>query len=417
MEKIKIRPYKNNRGYTIYFSTLKNRLIINKFIKLVGLVIKEEKQYITLNLMRCKPPSFPNLICSLSGLIELYKKEFGLKFNVMVIDDSYIDYTRFFKPYLPKKHFKILGTDIFDKVIKFNDEFDVKFISESLLLQLQKLVVCKQGVLIGISWCLNEIMDNVLNHSNSISGYLMCQIQRKNHTISLSVFDNGIGLYNSLKDSVYSPKDTIHAIKLSTEEGVTRDITLGQGNGMWGLKKIVLDNKGSLSVISGSGAVIYDYNESYNERTYMSLAYPSKTFNTTLLDISFNFKNTINISSALGNYEPYEFITRKNEELEIAEGTLKVDVALVTVGTGTRKAAKEVRNYLINLHNTEGKKILIDFVNIDMITSSYADELVGKLTVIFGLNRFDDSFNVINCKQIVYEIINKAIFQRQLHKT
>ncbi len=412
MEKLIIEPYRNNTGYVVKFVSLKNRLILSKVIKIFSRLIREEKKYMTLDFRNCKPPSFPNIICSISGLVDMYRHEYNLKVKMLITDNSYLDNTRLQSPYSFVKDEGLLKDDIFDKVIKFSDDKDVSNISENILHQLQTHVVCEDGILVASSWCLNEIMDNVLNHSESLSGYIMVQIHKKNKHLVFSIFDNGKGLYNSLKYTKYRPKTTIDAIKLAVKEGVTRDKELGQGNGMWGLHNIIEENGGILTIASGSAAMIFDYN-SQDTKVFRNLPYASKIYNTTLVDFMVDFSKMLNVKKALKNYEPFEYISRELEKMETDYGKIVFLVKEHTIGTGTRSAGRKVRNALINIQKMDNKLILIDFNGISLGTSSYADEFIGKLSVIYGLDKFLMNFKIINCTQLMLDLINKAIEQRQ----
>ena len=82
----------------------------------------------------------------------------------------------------------------------------------------------------------------------------MAQIYKQTKAFTFCVFDAGIGLYNSLKDSRYHPEQPIDAITLALQEKVTRDDHIGQGNGLWGLSSIVSESNGVM-IISSGGAV------------------------------------------------------------------------------------------------------------------------------------------------------------------
>src|SRR5207302_835688 len=76
--------------------------------------------------------------------------------------------------------------------------------------------------------------------------------------IYASIADSGIGIYKSLRESVFAPKSEIDAITLAIREGVTRDSGVGQGNGLWGLARLVEQNGGSLTITSGESQLLVE---------------------------------------------------------------------------------------------------------------------------------------------------------------
>jgi len=410
MDKLTMTKTENGKGYYIKFYSLKNRLIINKLIKMFYKALSENKNEIVIDLTSCKPPSFPNIICSISGLSELYIKKFDFIIEIKVNENSYLDHTGIVKPYSMNNNAISLKEDIFDKVISFCNETEVDYITHTMLEQLQMNIICNEGVLTAASWCINEIMDNVLNHSKSLSGYIMAQIHKRKKHLVFTIYDNGLGLYNTLK-KVYNLEDTIDAINISTQQGITRDKKLGQGNGMWGLYKIISENGGILTIVSGSAAMTYDYTNG-NEKQYKKLAYPSKKYNTTLIDFMIDFSKYTNVKSALNDYEPYEYLSKQHEEMENRDGYIVFNVKENTTGTGTRKSGKKARTQLINIERMEKTPVIVDFSEIGRVTSSFADEFIGKLTIIYGLSDFNDKFLLINYNEYIQNLINKAIDQR-----
>ena len=80
---------------------------------------------------------------------------------------------------------------------------------------------------------------------------------------------------------------------------------------------------------------------------------------------------------------------------------------------GSRPEGTPVRNKLNNLYKMgEGSKICIDFKDIPLISSSFADEVFGKLFVEIGPVGFIQRFEFTNIMQTVRQLIDKAIAQR-----
>lgn len=86
-------------------------------------------------------------------------------------------------------------------------------------------------------------------------------------------------------------------------------------------------------------------------------------------------------------------------------------VKLKDFGTslGSRVLGKEVSN-LINFEKED--EIILDFDEVKMITSSFADEVVGKNCARLGLHNFFKKVQIINTSEQIKFILKKAIIDR-----
>lgn len=401
-------------GYQIIFSTLKNRLLINSVIKIFYRTLNENKKHVILDFRECKPPSFPNIILTLTGIIRFYQNKHHFNIEILSKPDSYIEYVRIDNPYNVKEDKDYINECIFDKVIEFSSDMDVSFISENLLNQLQMQVVCEEGVLIGTSWCMNEIMDNVLLHSGIEKGYFMSQIHKRNKHLVIAIFDNGYGLYNTLKwSNLYEINSTIDAIRLSVQKGVTRDRTIGQGNGMWGLHQIISNNSGMLTIATGNSALLIDTRSDDLERYFGNLPFLSRDYQCTLIDFTIDFTKYININEVFGRYEPYELIQQNIEELTDKDEKIMFRIRDYSLhGTGTRSSGSKLRHFIINLYKMERKVILLDFDSLSNTATSFMDEFIGKLYQELGEEEFNKRYVVINASQYILTMIEYVRRQR-----
>lgn len=86
-------------------------------------------------------------------------------------------------------------------------------------------------------------------------------------------------------------------------------------------------------------------------------------------------------------------------------------VELKDFGTslGSRVLGKEVSN-LINFEKED--EIILDFDEVKMVTSSFADEVVGKNCARLGLHNFFNKVQIINTSEQIKLILKKAIIDR-----
>lgn len=90
-------------------------------------------------------------------------------------------------------------------------------------------------------------------------------------------------------------------------------------------------------------------------------------------------------------------------------------VKLKDFGTslGSRVLGKEVSN-LINFEKED--EIILDFDEVKMIASSFADEVIGKNCAKLGLHNFFDKVQIVNASEPIKLILKKAIIDRLVEK-
>lgn len=90
-------------------------------------------------------------------------------------------------------------------------------------------------------------------------------------------------------------------------------------------------------------------------------------------------------------------------------------VKLKEFGTSldSRVLGKEVSN-MINFEK-EGE-VILDFNGVKMVTSSFADEVVGKNCAKLGLHNFFDKVQIVNTSEQIKLILKKAIMDRLVEK-
>ena len=104
----------------------------------------------------------------------------------------------------------------------------------------------------ALEWALGEVMDNVLTHSQSRAGGLV-QVSTLASRVQFVVCDSGLSIPTTLREAYPTVRDDAAALGLAIEEGVTRDKSVGQGNGLFGTFGICQASEGQLHIRSGRG--------------------------------------------------------------------------------------------------------------------------------------------------------------------
>lgn len=80
-------------------------------------------------------------------------------------------------------------------------------------------------------------------------------------------------------------------------------------------------------------------------------------------------------------------------------------------GTGSRASGIEFRNYLL-VKGVDNECVEIDFVDISVISSGFADEVFGRLFVQYGPVKFAKYLNLLSVNPTINSLIDKAITER-----
>ena len=71
-----------------------------------------------------------------------------------------------------------------------------------------------------------------------------------------------------------------------------------------------------------------------------------------------------------------------------------------------------MRNEVWNIFQESKKAICIDFTGVSIVSSSFADEFVGKLLIKVGFLSFSQIFTLKNVNEVIAPILNRSVYQR-----
>lgn len=271
-----------------------------------------------------------------------------------------------------------------------------------------------RDVIRALDWCVNEVTDNVLNHAQAASGGLV-QVStfREHHKIQLVVADAGRGVPTAMRERFPRIGSDRHAVVEAVKAGVTSIPEAGQGNGLWGSLEIARCSRGAFKITSGKGQL----SAFIDPRTgrYRRPGRDVEDFPGTVVmlemstDVDFDFDAALNLMSAV----PEPSLDVVDLEHVTAGGELLVCVAEEGIGYGTRQAGRALRQKCLNLLNAAPeRRLVVDWTDVKLVTSSFADEAVGKLVAELGPTVFASRITHAGTEPAVRSLLDRAVIQR-----
>lgn len=275
----------------------------------------------------------------------------------------------------------------------------------NLLLATLKITDRKQVE--AIEWSVNEIADNVLSHSSSAVGGVMQVTSRLDkNMVEFVIADAGVGIPKTLREAHSYYTSDVHALQEAIKEGVTRNSATNMGNGLFGTFRLAELSGGRFGIYSGRASL-----KSMGAGRGTHIKDEKIPFSGSVVECSINLGNPELLSEALTfrgkKHSPFSNLDRIDESEKI---TIKlVDEAM---SFGSRIAARPVKSKIVNLLTNTGAKIEIDLEGVTLITSSFADEVFGKVFVELGPLTFMNRVVLLSGSKIVRQLIDRAISQR-----
>lgn len=263
--------------------------------------------------------------------------------------------------------------------------------------------------LAAIEWAANEITDNVMNHADTaLGGYVQLTNQKARGRVEFAVADHGVGIRATLQNGHPDLRSDAEALDLAVREGVTRDRKVGQGNGLFGTFEVAQVGTGYLHVHSGVAGLNYGFDELHTKSEPIPL-------NGTLVVAGLDITDPEALGRVLRfegqRYEPVDYLETRYEhpDRDLFVFRLKEEAA----SFGSRKAGEPVRNKVVNLINMNPEyKIVVDCSDVPLVSSSFADEVFGKLFLELGPLQFMQTVDIQGMSDTVSTFVDRAILQR-----
>lgn len=393
----------SNQGTTITIHKLSNLAIGEFYENIRTLVDKQNVPKIWVKIAS-DLSIYPNQILPIVGVTEYYRR-LGIIVEFRSHDTRYSELVN------PKKYSE--GSGVLGRIWTFTEPQEISKIVDEYREEFERVEQFAKGTLYAMEWALTEVMDNVLQHSGVGCGYVMAQYHKDSKRIALAVFDYGQGIMSSFSGSEYSKtiQDDVGAIQHALRESVTRDKSVGQGNGLFGLVSIVKEGHGLLNIRSGQGNYSIDTSVDHTPTTRNKERYPHKDAKSTLVDFQLKSDREIHLKD-IALFKSYDLVDLHLEEFEDDVNCFVYDIAKYSEGTGTRKAGMRARNQILNLVKQIETSITLDFSNVGVMSSSYADELIVKLLLEIGIFQFSRAIRLRGLSETHKRILERSFRQR-----
>lgn len=295
--------------------------------------------------------------------------------------------------------------------LRFSDLDRQQDVVNSALDVVMRNLRVERDVIAGLEWSLNEITDNVLTHAEcSEGGLVQVNTFETARRVEVCVADAGRGFLASLRDGHADLASDEDAVLTAIKAGTTRDPENGQGNGLAGALRIATHCDGEFGILSGTAAL-----EISPKSSILFQQSDDRHFGGAFVYVALDMDTRFRLSEALG------FGRHAGARVDIIETVyetgdekgLSLRLREEVTGFGTRIAGRQLRTKCRNLLDTApGRPLVIDWRGIPLVSSSFADEFIGKLFVELTPLVFAARVRSIGMEPNVHGLVDKAILQR-----
>ena len=297
-------------------------------------------------------------------------------------------------------------TGRFLPIMTVNDEDSVYLATNSICEIVLNQFDNARDFLPAMEWCVNEVIDNVRLHSDSKTpGSVCAQFYPLKNRLDIAIVDHGRGIKSSLGErlELTSHKD---AISHSLKRGMTRNPDVGQGNGLTGTLEIVEHNDGILDIWTGDAELQVNGEK---RKRYISIPYFTGTgvFLQLKTDVPVSIEDTF-IGRTVGD-SGWSYINVVSENIEHQGG---IFINQECIHTGGREPAIRLRRKIEAILPEMNEALVLDFSGVETTSSSFLDELLGRLASSLEPDGFREKIILKNISPTLESMANVVIHQR-----
>ena len=169
---------------------------------------------------------------------------------------------------------------------------------------------------------------------------------------------------------------------------------------------MVKQGLGSISVVTSGTSFDVIHKEGVEDAPLIREHMPAS--GTTLVDFQIFPSSVINLNEIMGDASPVDLWT-ENHEVDDDGKTIKLNVKTEAHGLGSRFDAKLFRTVVENILTDQDITAVLDFNDVEIVSLSFADELINKLKKRIGVDQFNRRVRLVNlscgCRSIFSGII------------
>ncbi len=346
-------------------------------------------------------------ILPLLPIVANYREVDGVRFDITLprSNDLYRLFSNANWAYLiePERFSPSSFSDQHIPVQHYHTETEMQDILDQMLEFFIRQPGIRKSVLIALEWALGEIMDNVIRHAESeVGGFI--QATAYGNGAEFIVADAGIGIPRSLRI-----RDPETALSEAIQTLRTRDDKVGQGNGLFGTYRLGSLSPGQFELLSDRAVLYHDQRRGIPVTRFQSIPYLGTSVR---CRIGSNDPALLERALEIGGRSGlpvYNYVERVFES-EAGELVFRVKERAER-DVNSRRSGARVRRQIENLL-AEEDHVVIDFDGVDVISSSFADEVFGRLFLELGPVTFASRIPLRNTNETVRGLIDRAIVQR-----
>jgi hypothetical protein len=297
---------------------------------------------------------------------------------------------------------KAIGIQTFVPLRLLSTPDDMRPAAQGMYELVQRHFTQASAFLPALRWAVGEILDNVFTHADATeAGAVFCEFTPTAYRLDVSICDLGRGIFATLGEHLplYSHG---HAITTALRRGVTRSEDIAQGNGLAGVVEIVKRNGGSLRVWSGNAVVriAEGVDKGFSEMSEL----PG-----TGVAFSLDSRRPVDLGDTWIAAVSGDHVL----QTRAPSGRSRIfDVARESGDTSSRATARVLRSKVSDSLQSEPEPLTLDFSGVSSATSSYLDELLGRLAEQLGENLFRERIAVSGMDPLVGRMAEVVIRQR-----
>jgi anti-sigma regulatory factor (Ser/Thr protein kinase) len=355
-------------------------------------------------------PIYPNGAAPVASILHLFRDR-GLSIELRNLQ-GFAQYVHIDEPWLATPSNLSRASACWNVVWRYDHGDQVFVLAKSLIEDIIERIEFGRGVLEALSWCLYEVLDNVLIHAHSANGgFAMVQYLKATKRLAVSIADTGIGIHRSFFEGKggFRPPTAADALELAVRQW-TSSTGEKRGNGLFGLSQVVQSNDGTLDLSSGRAILHRAKTNQYTSQVSQGdTLVIDADHHCTIVDFQLSIGNPIDISSLLGGAFIYN---HEIEPLMNDNGAVVVKIADYATKVATRDGAIGLRVRLFNYLGEGAPHVSLDFTGVGIISSSFADETIGMLAQHYGLAEFRRLFSFQNVSDVNKVLLDRAIAAR-----